>query len=572
MTHRVGALVGRAGSHRRWSRLGIMLATFVLCAWTTGAAGAATPDPLSTCTALAGRSVDGAQVTTATAEPTGSLTIDGETYSGLPAFCRVTGVVDATVQFEDWLPARRWNSDLETVGNGGYGGTIDYSDMAVALQQGYATASTDTGHPASDAGAFISDPVSLEEWGRTSIHLITGPTKAITGAYYARRARYAYFVGGSTGGDQAMAEAEFYPADYNGIVARSPGLDYAHLVMSFIHTARPSARNPAALIGPTQQQALSRAVLEACASDKAVPGDEFLTAPRDCHYDPGRLACHARARSRASCLTPAQLRNARQIYAPVTDPANGMLLYPGFNRGTETQWSDLQTQHGLSLATVFAQQLFGRAVYDNPNWALSSFDFASGSAVVDATLAPSIDATSPDLRAFAADGGKLIMTQGWDDPLNAAGLPIEYYDEVVLDAGLGTVARPSQSTQAHALSRVQRFFRLFMQPGVGHVVGGPGPSTWSPISVIRAWVQDEHAPSRITASLTTNTGHRTRTIETRPWCAYPRVIAYDRHGSTKRAASFRCAADPIGFGVDLGAERRNIERTVSVGDLADLPN
>jgi feruloyl esterase len=119
---------------------------------------------------------------------------------------------------------------------------------------------------------------------------------------------------------------------------------------------------------------------------------------------------------------------------------------------------------------------------------------------------------------------------------------------------------------------VQRYFRLFMQPGVGHVFGGPGPSTWSPIDEIRDWVQGGIAPATMTATLTAPTAHGTRTVETRPWCPYPDVVTYRGHGNQRDAASFRCAPDHDQLAADLAAERHNVAQTFAIGDLANLPN
>ena len=46
--------------------------------------------------------------------------------------------------------------------------------------------------------------------------------KAIVTAFYGRPIAYAYFVGWSTGGRQAMMEAERYPADFNVIAGPGP--------------------------------------------------------------------------------------------------------------------------------------------------------------------------------------------------------------------------------------------------------------------------------------------------------------------------------------------------------------
>jgi hypothetical protein len=95
--------------------------------------------------------VAGAQVTSAQAVPAGIFTApDGEIFAQMPAFCRVAAVTAATVHFEVWIPATGWKGDYVGVGNGGFAGTINYGSMAGVLRGGHATASTDTGHPATD--------------------------------------------------------------------------------------------------------------------------------------------------------------------------------------------------------------------------------------------------------------------------------------------------------------------------------------------------------------------------------------------------------------------------------------
>ena len=73
----------------------------------------------------------------------------------LPAHCRVAGVLtpsaDSSIEMELWLPIESWNGKFQAVGNGGFAGTISFPAMAQALQEGYATASTDTGHKGGNA-------------------------------------------------------------------------------------------------------------------------------------------------------------------------------------------------------------------------------------------------------------------------------------------------------------------------------------------------------------------------------------------------------------------------------------
>ena len=184
----------------------------------------------------------------------------------------------------------------------------------------------------------------------------------------------------------------------------------------------------------------------------------FLLDPRDCHYDPAQLQCQA-GQDPSTCLTADQVAETQRLYSPVTDPRTGLDLYPGFARGSESQWSLIQG----ALVPSFAQPLLANAVFNNPNWDWTTFDFDRDAALVDRVLSPVINATSPDLRAFAAHGGKLLMTQGWADALNAQTLPIEYFNSVLALQG--------------SLERTQAFFRLFMAPGMSHCGGGPGPNT-----------------------------------------------------------------------------------------------
>src|ERR1700719_323347 len=71
-------------------------------------------------------------------------------FNTLPAFCRVQAVArpssDSEISIEVWLPATGWNRRYLGVGNGSFGGSINYYRLGESLLSGYATSSTDTGH------------------------------------------------------------------------------------------------------------------------------------------------------------------------------------------------------------------------------------------------------------------------------------------------------------------------------------------------------------------------------------------------------------------------------------------
>ena len=108
--------------------------------------------------------------------------------------CRVTAVLtptaDSHIEMEARMPVEGWNGKFLGVGNGGWAGSISTGAMGEALREGYATASTDTGHKASEApgGSFaLGHPEKLVDYGYRGVHLMTVTAKAIVGAFYGGR-------------------------------------------------------------------------------------------------------------------------------------------------------------------------------------------------------------------------------------------------------------------------------------------------------------------------------------------------------------------------------------------------
>src|SRR5204863_7219770 len=92
----------------------------------------------------------------------------------VPAFCRVAATLkpasDSEIDIEVWMPAENWNGKFQAVGNGGWAGVISYPAMATALQEGYATASTDTGHKGGNANFAIGHPEKVVDFAYRSVH------------------------------------------------------------------------------------------------------------------------------------------------------------------------------------------------------------------------------------------------------------------------------------------------------------------------------------------------------------------------------------------------------------------
>ena len=149
----------------------------------------------------------------------------------------------------------------------------------------------------------------------------------------------------------------------------------------------------------------------------------------------------------------------------------------------------------------------------------------------EAKLAPIMNATSPDLQAFRARGGKLLQYHGWNDQLITPINSINYYESVLTHSGGGR-------DRAATIADVQSFYRLFMAPGMAHCGGGSGPNSFDMQSVLERWIEQGTAPDRIVATRAIN-GVVDRA---RPLCAYPQVAVYRGTGDTNDAASFECRA------------------------------
>jgi feruloyl esterase len=439
----------------------------------------------------------------------------------LPAHCRVAAVLrpsaDSHIEIEVWLPTDTWNGKFQAVGNGGWAGVISYvrpagRNMAAALQEGYATASTDTGHTGGNALFAIGHPEKLIDYAHRAVHEMTVTAKALIEAFYGRGPSLSYWNGCSTGGRQGLMSAQRYPEDYDAIIAGAPANYHSHLHTSDLATAVPALRQPDSLLPPAKLAMLNAAVLNACDAGDGVK-DGLLADPRTCRFDPSTLLC--REGDAAGCLTAPQLQTVERVYAPVTT-SGGALIFPGKAPGSETGWTAVST--GASAPIPVALGSF-QVAYNDANWDWRTFDLDRDVRVVDERTG-FVNAIDPDLRAFKARGGKLLMYHGWNDVLIVPGNSIDYYTSVLEEMG------PDQSD----------WFRLFMAPGMGHCAGGVGPDQVDYVAAMERWREAGIAPDRLPAFRVTEG----RVDMTRPLCPYPQVAVYTGVGSTNDAGNFVC--------------------------------
>jgi feruloyl esterase len=168
-------------------------------------------------------------------------------------------------------------------------------------------------------------------------------------------------------------------------------------------------------------------------------------------------------------------------------------------------------------------------VFGDPAWDHQTFDWDRDLDYARERWGAIVDATNPDLRPFKAQGGRIIMTAGWNDAVHLAEQAIVYYEYVQRALG--------------GDDKTKDFFRLFLVPGMGHCAPGPGPSTFDALTALEMWVENQVVPERIIASRTATNEAPART---RPLCAYPLVARWKGSGSTDDAANFNCGSPPRG--------------------------
>jgi feruloyl esterase len=490
--------------------------SILLCAFAASAVAQ------SNCEGLKSLTLPNTSITAAESVPAGPFVIPGAPANNqkpAPAAsrCRVSALIkpssDSEIEIEVWMPSSDWNGKFLAVGNGGWSGAISYGGLLNGLREGYATASTDTGHKGGSGSFVLGHPEKVIDFGHRAVHEMTVKAKAIINAYYGNNPRKSYWNGCSSGGKQGLKEAQMYPADYDGIIAGAPANHWTHLSASLLNVGVTNLKDHASTIPRTKFPLIHEAVLKACDTLDGVK-DGMLTDPRKCNFDPASLVC--KGGDAADCLTPQQVETAKVVYGPLKDPQSGKVIYPGLARGSELAWAP-----GLGGPQPFAiaYDHFRYFVHEDANWDWSKFDVVRDTARSD-EKDKHIAALSPDLKAFKARGGKLILWHGWIDQLIAPENSINYYNSVLAAMG------PKQDD----------WMRLFMAPGMLHCAGGPGPDQLNALAALERWVEQGDAPAQISAFHVTDN----RVDMSRPLCPYPKVATYKGSGSTNDAANFTC--------------------------------
>lgn len=474
-----------------------------------------------------------------------------------PEFCRVLGHIDPAdpqappIRFQLNLPLQ-WNGRTVQYGGGGFNGVLITGvglppaapfDGPSPLAQGFATYGTDSGHeakPGEPPQAFAANEEAFVNFAYAAYKKVRDAAVTLIERGYGVKPEKMYFFGSSEGGREALTMAQRYPRDFDGIFARVPVINWTGLQHA-------GARDGIASMGegwirPAQVKLVQDAVLAAC-DDRDGVADGLVEDAVGCkaQFDPAKLLCAVGAIG-DQCLSQTQLAAVRTLHAPYRFSfalANGVTEYPGWGvsgeaakaHGPTGGWSAwwlgsappaLPPLATNGIAWVFGagglQYIFAR----DPNFDVRKYrpeDFADRVREVSALM----DSTNPDLGAFKAHGGKLIMLEHMSDYAQSPYAGIGYFQQVQKRMGDAEVAG---------------FMRLYTAPGVDHV-GSGAPGNVDMLSVLVDWVEKGQAPGDLTV-VEQQPALPVTVDRALPLCQWPAWPHY-KSGDPRNAANFACA-------------------------------
>ncbi|UUX96707.1 tannase/feruloyl esterase family alpha/beta hydrolase [Aquabacterium sp. J223] len=530
-----------------------------------------------TCAQLAGMAIPASAI----GLPTGGGTVttaavvaaSGTGAAAVPEHCLVNASiapVDPTspsILFRLALPTQ-WNGKAVMFGGGGFDGTIPSvagnvpagpSDQPTPLGRGYATFASDSGHQAGAAGSLDGEFLLNEEATRNfGGHALK---KTRDAAVHLLRQRYgtngptrSYFAGGSTGGREALSVAQRWPADWDGVIAWYPAWNQLSAMLGG-HRASRAMAQPGAYPNNAKRILVRDAALQACDALDGV-ADGIVSRQQQCNalFDPALatfngtpVRCPGGADTGDTCLSDAQIAALKTMNTATSFNfflASGSQGYPGYNVWGADLGITSTPPVGLQATVAFLNlgstapampmpagapyiskqldQVIKNAVTRDPAFNSLTLDPENPGPWANrlSELSTMLD-VSPDLSAFVARGGKLLLAHGTSDVLVSARATEQFYQRLRAQFGPATV---------------DTFARYYEVPGYGHAVSTMFNAAWDSLTALERWVEQGTAPSGQVVTDTAGVPGRTR-----PLCDHPRWPQYRGSGNVNLAASFTCA-------------------------------
>ena len=478
------------------------------------------------------------------------------TYCELHGEIRSIDPAADPIRFELTLPTT-WNGKAAQFGGGAFDGFIPnvasqpvLGDKATRtpLQHGFATFASDSGHHhrylflpnrynALKAEFALNDEQRLNfaSQQRKKTH---DTAVALIQSFYGRKPARMYFLGGSTGGREAMMAVDKFPADYDGVLAAYAAWNQIESDLQFIRVSRalyaPGKHGEAGWLSSDKTKLVRKLVLDKCDAADGLR-DGIVSNPAACMVDLAPLRCPAET-DRRGCFSAGQIRTIQAFSKPQVSTfsvRNSMSMEPGYNvlRGADLTGSLGLCRHPEKNPKVILNSFYYlvaegvlryfltkdpqyNALLFNPSTGIGSGkDWVAGIR----TQSEEDDASDADLSRFAGHGGKLLLVHGTADTT----IPTEA--SVLLYQRIATIMGPQVTNS---------FVRLYLIPGFGHG-RGVFDAGFNAIATLDAWADRRQTPANLTVI---DQGHGARTRPLCEWPTWPRYIAGD--GNT--ASSFAC--------------------------------
>jgi hypothetical protein len=460
-------------------------------------------------------------------------------------YCRAFGIIrpatagSPNIQFQVNLPTD-WNRKALHFGNFGFGGSIMSGTTSVPfapsgstpLSRGYATFGSDTGHQGGGLEFALNDE-ALRNYGGEHVKKTYDVALSLIESFYSVRPTNTYFAGGSTGGREALTAIQRWPADYDGVIASAPTLNFTGMRMNGIRIGRANYA-PGGYLNADETNLVRQSALRACDGLDNVR-DGIISNVQACRALSenilAAIRCPDGTNQSDTCLSDPQIATVRTVHTDLELPyelADGVRRFQGYNV-LEGAGIPLGSDPVLRNPPTAAN---GNLFSTGAAWARSfmardeSFNAFNFDPVNPGQYQPRIQelsriigATNPDLSAFQANGGKLIMMHGLADSVASPNSTIDYYNQVA-----GRLGQP----------QVDTFVRFYTVPGFNHE-SGVFNVAWEALGALDNWVTSGNAPGTLIGTDITGA----EAGRTRPMCLYP---AYPRFvsGDVSQAASFAC--------------------------------
>jgi len=423
-----------------------------------------------------------------------------------------------------------WNGRTQGLGGSGCSGNLN---PTAAVNTGYVGSGNDLGHsggncdPAVNANGTYNDQF-IEDFIRIGIKQQVLWSKAVAKAYYGQAPAYNYWNGCSTGGRQGYLLAQELGNELEGIVADAPAMYWTRFQTAQMWGQIAMKQLTGSAIAPAKLAQVQASAVAACDAADGIT-DGLIEDPRSCHFSARANVCGAATAPATSCLTPAEAAAVDLVW---DGPRNkdGEKIWYGLDRGSDFSILDGTPPFALGVTQFHWDEHdlnFDWTTVPMSGYPQVAQDGSRNIADVTDTFGP--------LDTFKKHGGKLLTFVGANDQFIYPRGVIKYYRQMA--------ARYGDDDEDGGLDfkGVQRFYRLFRSPGVGHCgINSTGPIPVDPFGAMVNWVEHGVAPDSLLAS---GGSKAPATGRTRPVCPYPQKAIYNGSGSTDVASSFHCGGN-----------------------------